>query len=1254
MKLFTKDIDRKLFAQYPKGASLDIQYAVAKIFNPYGRGRWYLLNSDPNDPDYIWAIVQMGNIVEMGSVSRRELEQLRVSQFRLPLERDLGFRQVRANELYVGLTQGKFYKKGGWVEANVTNEMRGESADEYGTFELYKRGGKVDVKILNRDEAFSRQKYNWLLGDFDSDGLANVDDKSPYDAAVRDRIDSPSIEKGINTILDLKNTMDKNMYSFVEDLKNISPDNSKIYARTKTPYSIIDKLIKKRLLNPKTGLTDLIGTTIVTNDKKELDAVKKVIESGKLGRVIELEDMYANPKQGYRAYHFLVEKNGMPIELQLKTKRQKALNELSHEPYKLGELNADKLIAMTGVANKADNGDKAAAAEYDKFMKQPNIERAFYQYANGGYLSNGGTTDNVFVNQPETEDATIENDINRLDMTYLNGRGSEDTPLTVDEVKKLYAVGYDFKDLQLMYFGLFAGGNKEYNILGARRSGKLMRREDTIIEGNMDGLKEYTKLSRERFIQKLIAVAKRGSYEIGLKYPTIDWDDIKTEYNISAKPELVNFGGEDYYVWRGKGIVITGYAEDFLKNGGNRGIPALNSYPFGYCGIICYTKDIMYNVARKIMAKRMGYVKKMELFVNGLGGLTGYDWGKILEQRRMAAGQFAKGGVTDGGNAEMLRSNAKAISHHAKELQSAAKGKGIEAWVVAKSERAATDLSDVTHYLDGREYAKGGYMEGGGKTFQLKKGDKYFSVGMDGGFKWNESPDLGYTYEKEDAETIAKQLGDRGEEVEITKYNKDWWKMGSGGYMEKGGSPKYYIEFLNKKKGFKRDKKEFSSYEDAIAWGRKNLENFNSDMVRMEYANGGYMKKGGITGDLHSLTNQLLAQKIEIFIDKVKPIKYYFIDEEKNSLIVGLDENYTTGMAEKLYKEAKSSMEFFDAESINMENNKTGGIQYSIGLKKEAKFEKGGMMAKGGTIRKGSYFVVLKGMDGIKRFRIRDIEGNKVTTQYTKNDGTIITNHNDKKDNLEWLAENGYIKKVTEKEYWDKKYDNYANGGYMEKGGSPKYYIEFLNKKKGFKRDKKEFSSYEDAIAWGRKNLENFNSDMIRMEFSDGGYMAKGGETGVDKHRVYFSSFAEVMEAIHDIAADNGYKVVEIFPDLSYGGVSYGQTKRAKAELEWDGNAKKGKSKNREKNSMNIQIYRMDSGSYELNTYFSYAEGGKVGFSDKVKAIKKSLLKRKKVSPSVQKDYGKTYSPKEAEASAKRIAGAMTASQRLKARMAKK
>lgn len=260
-----------------------------------------------------------------------------------------------------------------------------EEEDEYGTFEVYKSGGNVQVKITNEGEKFTKERYNWLLADKDSDGIANADDKDPNNKSVNQLVDKPSLTKGFETLLSLKNTMDDNMYSFVDELKSIAPDNSVIYARTKTPYSIIDKLIKKRLMNPKTGLTDLVGTTIVTSDKKELDEVKAIVDSGKLGRVIEVEDMYQNPKQGYRAYHYLIEKNGMPVELQLKTKRQKAINKLSHEAYKLGKLDSEKLVRMTEVANRADEGDRNAITEYDKFMKQGNLDKAFY-------MAMGGTT----------------------------------------------------------------------------------------------------------------------------------------------------------------------------------------------------------------------------------------------------------------------------------------------------------------------------------------------------------------------------------------------------------------------------------------------------------------------------------------------------------------------------------------------------------------------------------------------------------------------------------------------------------------------------------------------------------------------------------------------------------------------------------------------------------------------------------------------------------------------------------------------
>lgn len=53
------------------------------------------------------------------------------------------------------------------------------------------------------------------------------------------------------------------------------------------------------------------------------------------------------------------------------------------------------------------------------------------------------------------------------------------------------------------------------------------------------------------------------------------------------------------------------------------------------------------------------------------------------------------------------------------------------------------------------------------------------------------------------------------------------------------------------------------------------------------------------------------------------------------------------------------------------------------------------------------------------------------------------------------------------------------------------------------------------------------------------------------------------------------------------------------------------------------------------------ANGGETKFIDKVNAIKKHLLEMKYVPKAVQKDYGKVFSPEEAEDSARRIAGAM-------------
>lgn len=65
-------------------------------------------------------------------------------------------------------------------------------------------------------------------------------------------------------------------------------------------------------------------------------------------------------------------------------------------------------------------------------------------------------------------------------------------------------------------------------------------------------------------------------------------------------------------------------------------------------------------------------------------------------------------------NMKMMLSQTKEAQHHILELSKVLKSNSkIEPWVIARMERATTDLSDITHYLDGYTYALGGNLTSG-------------------------------------------------------------------------------------------------------------------------------------------------------------------------------------------------------------------------------------------------------------------------------------------------------------------------------------------------------------------------------------------------------------------------------------------------------------------------------------------------------------------------------------------------------------
>lgn len=102
-----------------------------------------------------------------------------------------------------------------------------------------------------------------------------------------------------------------------------------------------------------------------------------------------------------------------------------------------------------------------------------------------------------------------------------------------------------------------------------------------------------------------------------------------------------------------------------------------------------------------------------------------------------------------------------------------------------------------------------------------------------------------YNFLKDDFEKLEKAVSE-GDKEEIEKFFSYWNYHLKSLKMADGGAVEAYIDYLNKKKGFKQDRKTFkgkNAIQDAEKWGRKNLENYHPDMIHINFlADGGPIK----------------------------------------------------------------------------------------------------------------------------------------------------------------------------------------------------------------------------------------------------------------------------------------------------------------------------------------------------------------------------------------------------------------------------
>lgn len=105
MKLITAEIAMQLSAQYSKGAELEGQNVIVKLFDPSSSWTWYIMNQDPEDCYYLWGIVK-GFEVEMGSINLAALQEYK-GRLGIGIERDLHFSPMPAKEVWERLLSGE-------------------------------------------------------------------------------------------------------------------------------------------------------------------------------------------------------------------------------------------------------------------------------------------------------------------------------------------------------------------------------------------------------------------------------------------------------------------------------------------------------------------------------------------------------------------------------------------------------------------------------------------------------------------------------------------------------------------------------------------------------------------------------------------------------------------------------------------------------------------------------------------------------------------------------------------------------------------------------------------------------------------------------------------------------------------------------------------------------------------------------------------------------------------------------------------
>lgn len=1207
MKLFTKEIDKQLFAQYAKGSDLENQKVIAKIFNPYGRGVWYIINSDPNDPDYLWAIVDLFD-VEVGSVSRSELETLKVPPFRLGLERDMSFTPINAAELFKGASQGKRYAEGGELDIAAQNkDMLLNYAEEF----------EHHTKEFEKAAKNAENVMPWVIAKTEraSTDLADVTHYLESENEKR----REKIEGEEDDIDDFDRGGEVREFNVLYFKTITNRSGSKMDVMR--DRDIISGSLEKVLSKAYDGLTPIDSYANIT-DRKNSSVVARIMPNGK-GEVLE---------DGYGL-------NVGEIEI------EQEVEEVEEKPKKkLFGLFAKDGIVITKIEDgklrvRFDEPKKEVYAEGGEIEDLSDLKgRHFYIYSLGvsvphvSIIENARITDKKYRHRDvviESVGGTEERfPLEKLD-SFLNGEQIE-----INDGSEIYVI-------QLLKDKMAEGG--------------------IVLDPNyiLKIFKEETKYDYQKPAQPLYSLPARKEVRYAFKVDTPsgrsiwfrtkyfgDWkDNIQVAY-YKGDNFITIFQGDDEVKTNDLGLLSKRLKElhskkvdkykNYLSNEYSTDSSLANERIMAEGGEIPNKKgqivkmvnpypdedpNQLYEVVEQYIDEYSNPEDK--ILISALNTEMEIPPTFRVEKKELVvvSDKMAEGGKLDKYNVSFNYNPSNLSNKDAENIVSQ----------YTKNWKHDNDFDDVTFYVmglskedtdmlvkelkmedvynievDKSNYAKGGMMSNGGSTSSpnakfmkwfgdwLKSVNKYIYVSI------SIPNEFSSPIKDGNDEIVILDIIEKKGDADVKKYMNEIVKKAD----EFGVS--IYLQPIPRTHNLKSQEHKDKITKDYLIkyyekFGFKNMD--SGFMVREPK-----MAEGG---GIDEKVNYLIEVNNEKISSRKKGSANYF-DRGSGKEVV------TYSLIE------------FKGDVKNPESKKRllGITNHKLRLLKD----KGGKLGVGAVgalnfFKKYGYDLNVepKLLKADEKLDVKKVGENVYVEKMIST--SLLSEFYD-------IYEPAYIDPEVKERYEKSKESNkMASGGMMAKGGKiykiqvkDKYDIQPKWKDDTWHTGGKKYLSFKDAQV-AVKKLQG-DTAYAHQEFKvveDKEKMAKGGV--VEKKYFMTISFDQKQRS-------GGYGINRVSVSV-----------RAKNQTEAISKAKK-LIREGYRGDMPIKNVEVIYPSIKVED-ITYEKGGKITFDDKVSAIKKSLLERKKVSPSVQKDYGKTYSPKEAEESAKRIVGAMTAKERL-------